>query len=161
MAKIGQDVKVMVFRDGRDVDITVCLPVLAGSVRNQDEYVNVVKHFEIKLTDYANWLLYVSGREGKEGKLDKLTLKVNPDCSSGYRRYLLGIGSCVECGEEGLVGRGNSSLGVISTFRPHSMEAPAGKNPVYHTGRVLGYLTQRLAMSHLWTKRIFMDFALK
>ena len=56
--------------------------------------------------------------------------------------YMLGIGTSAECGEEGLVGRGNSSLGIISTFRPNSMEAPSGKNPRYHTGRVLSFLSK-------------------
>ena len=58
---------------------------------------------------------------------------------------MLALGTSAECGEEGLVGRGNSSLGIISTFRPNSMEAPAGKNPRYHTGRVLGFLSNRLS----------------
>ena len=61
------------------------------------------------------------------------------------RTYLLGTGSCVEFGEEGLVGRGNTNSGVISVCRLHSMEAPYGKNPKYHTGRVLGYLSTVLA----------------
>lgn len=60
---------------------------------------------------------------------------------------MLSIGSCIECGEEGLVGRGNSINGVISITRPRSMEAFPGKNPVYHTGRVHGLLSYKLAKS--------------
>lgn len=58
---------------------------------------------------------------------------------------MLGIGTCAECGEEGIVGRGNDILGIISSNRTHTKESWAGKNPVYHTGRVLGYLTLKLA----------------
>ncbi len=36
-------------------------------------------------------------------------------------------------------------LGIIAAHRAHTQEAWAGKNPVYHTGRVLGYLTLKLA----------------
>lgn len=144
LGKIGQDIKVMVVRDIQDIDITICLPVLAGSVRNKSEYDEVLNYFEKRLNNWANILLD-DWRSPCFHNDYKINLKINPNGEGGYRHYLLGIGSCVECGEEGLVGRGNSSLGVISTFRPHSMEAPAGKNPVYHTGRVMGYLTQRLA----------------
>ena len=70
-------------------------------------------------------------------------IKVNPY----QRQYMLGLGSCIECGEEGMVGRGNNINGVISTHRIHTLESWAGKNPVYHTGRVYGYMTAKLARS--------------
>jgi len=50
--------------------------------------------------------------------------------------YLTAIGSAVESGDEGAVGRGNRSRGVIPFNRNFSMEAPCGKNPVYHTGKL-------------------------
>ena len=68
---------------------------------------------------------------------------------------MLALGTSAECGEEGLVGSGNSSLGIISTFRPNSMEAPAGKNPRYHTGRVLSFLSNRIS------KTIYNELGLK
>ena len=46
------------------------------------------------------------------------------------------IGSAVESGDEGAVGRGNRSRGVIPFSRNFSMEAACGKNPVYHTGKL-------------------------
>ncbi|MFA6228287.1 MAG: methionine adenosyltransferase [Patescibacteria group bacterium] len=136
--RVGQDIKVMVYRDGYGIDITVCMPVLAKDVLNRQEYNEIVREMELMLSEVASRKLMISD----SACLAKVRVNPGPD---GYRLYMLGIGSCVECGEEGLVGRGNSPLGVISTFRPYSMEAPAGKNPVYHTGRVMGFLTQRLA----------------
>ena len=50
--------------------------------------------------------------------------------------YLTAIGSAVESGDEGAVGRGNRSRGVIPFTRNFSMEAACGKNPVYHTGKL-------------------------
>ena len=50
--------------------------------------------------------------------------------------YLTLIGSAVESGDEGAVGRGNRSRGVIPFSRNFSMEASCGKNPVYHTGKL-------------------------
>jgi hypothetical protein len=54
----------------------------------------------------------------------------------GKRCYLLGTGSCLEFGEEGFVGRGNTPAGYIPLHRPKSAEASFGKNPVYHAGKV-------------------------
>ena len=45
-------------------------------------------------------------------------------------------GSAIESGDEGIVGRGNRSRGVIPFSRNFSMEAACGKNPVYHTGKL-------------------------
>jgi S-adenosylmethionine synthetase len=39
-------------------------------------------------------------------------------------------------GDEGFVGRGNRMGGLITPFRPYTMEGICGKNPVYHTGKV-------------------------
>ena len=54
----------------------------------------------------------------------------------GKRCYLLGSGSCLEFGEEGFVGRGNTPAGYIPLHRPKSAEAAFGKDPVYHAGKV-------------------------
>ena len=55
------------------------------------------------------------------------------------RVYLVTGGSCTDFGEEGAVGRGNKTHGIISSFRPNTMEAPHGKNPTYFVGKLLGY----------------------
>lgn len=129
----GQDVKVMVCRKEKNIDITVCLPVISTVISSLVEYDQYIEKAEDELNDLAKRIV-------KETRFS-VSVKVNP-----YQRlYILGIGSCIECGEEGIVGRGNSNSGVISVFRPHSMEAWAGKNPVYHTGRVLSFLTMNLA----------------
>lgn len=130
----GQDIKVMACRKGKLIDITVCLPVISTAISSLDEYNRHVRRDEDELNDLAKKIV--------EGTGCLVSVKINP-----YRLYMLGIGSCIECGEEGVVGRGNSNSGIISIFRPHSVEAWAGKNPVYHTGRVLGFLTMNLAQA--------------
>lgn len=128
----GQDIKVMTLRKEDTIDITVCLPVISTTVSSLDDYKNHIRQAEDELNNLAQKIVH-------ETKYS-VHLEVNP-----YRFYMLGIGSCIECGEEGIVGRGNSNNGVISVFRPNSVEAWAGKNPIYHTGRVLGFLTLNLA----------------
>lgn len=128
---IGQDIKVMAIRQGRKVDVGIRLPIISTSVKGPEEYRAAVHLIQQQVMDFAC--------EIASEKLD-LILNVNAN-----KPYLLGIGSCIECGEEGLVGRGNSNSGLISVFRPHSVEAPSGKNPVYHTGRVLNFLVMNLS----------------
>ena len=130
---VGQDVKCMVLRKGNKIDVTVCLPLISGLTPSEDAYRDRIQEIEHELNMYA--VAQVGDRP-----VD-ITVSVN----SLGRFYLLGTGSCVEFGEEGLVGRGNTNNGVISVGRLHSMESPYGKNPKYHTGRVLGYLTTVLA----------------
>ena len=59
--------------------------------------------------------------------------------------YMTLIGSAVESGDEGAVGRGNRSRGVIPFCRNFSMEAPCGKNPVYHTGKLFTAIGDKLS----------------
>lgn len=59
--------------------------------------------------------------------------------------YLTVIGSAIESGDEGAVGRGNRSRGVIPFSRNFSMEAPCGKNPVYHTGKLFTAIGDKIS----------------
>lgn len=129
----GQDIKVMVCRKGKEIEAVVCLPVISTAITSLEEYDGYIKEAEKELNILAGKII--------RGADCSVSVKVNPH----QRIYMLGIGSCIECGEEGLVGRGNTNSGVISIFRPHSVEAWAGKNPVYHTGKVMSFLTKNVA----------------
>lgn len=48
--------------------------------------------------------------------------------------YLTVTGTSAEAGDGGEVGRGNRANGLIRPYRPMSLEAVAGKNPVTHVG---------------------------
>lgn len=141
--EFGQDIKVMVTRVDQDIQIQCCVPVISTEIANMDEYYQKVDYIERLLQSQAeeicrksdsNYTVHVHVNE----HLDENGLPTK-------HVYMLIKGTCAECGEEGIVGRGNASNGIIPSFRPHSMEAPAGKNPQYHTGRVLGYLSNYIA----------------
>ena len=134
---LGQDIKVMGERYKTEINIILCVPVLAKAVFSEEQYYSKISAIEKKLTMYAKEIVGGSGL--------KVHLKVNPMIGPKPKIYILGAGSCIEGGEEGLVGRGNDYRGIISMSRPHIMEAPFGKNPVYHSGRVLSCLTSNLA----------------
>ncbi|MBR3897878.1 MAG: hypothetical protein IKJ43_01180 [Bacilli bacterium] len=134
---IGQDIKVMVTRIDNKITANLCVPVIASYIKNQDEYDEIIKSYETKLQ--------VLGNKICEDTDYDVNVKINELEGPHYRKYMLGIGTCAECGEEGIVGRGNNFSGIISVGRPYSMEAPFGKNPRYHSGRVLSYLCNKLS----------------
>ncbi|MCK5397837.1 MAG: methionine adenosyltransferase, partial [Thermoplasmata archaeon] len=51
----------------------------------------------------------------------------------------------MENGDDGSVGRGNRANGLITPYRPMSMEATAGKNPVTHVGKMYNILANKIA----------------
>jgi S-adenosylmethionine synthetase len=64
-----------------------------------------------------------------------LTRRARRQPYRGKRFYLLGTGCCLEFGEEGFVGRGNTPAGYIALHRPKTAEVAYGENPVYHAGK--------------------------
>lgn len=133
----GQDIKVMSVRNKNKIDCTICIPVISKYIKSEKDYYCRVTKIEKILQNYANDFL-------KQGKINA-KINVNPSGGSLPKKYILGLGSCIEGGEEGVVGRGNYYNGLISIFRPSSVEAPFGKNPFYHTGRVLAYVLNKIS----------------
>ncbi|TRM81074.1 methionine adenosyltransferase, partial [Sulfolobus sp. D5] len=48
-------------------------------------------------------------------------------------------------GDDGMTGRGNRAIGLITPMRPMSLEATAGKNPVNHVGKLYNVLANLIA----------------
>jgi S-adenosylmethionine synthetase len=61
--------------------------------------------------------------------------------------YLTTTGTSAEMGDDGSVGRGNRSNGLITPNRSMSMEATSGKNPVNHIGKIYNLLGTQIAES--------------
>ena len=129
---VGQDIKVMVSRINQEVIATLCVPVYKDIYTTKDEYDEIIRKHEKRLYGVASKI------ENPHNYTYKIEINRMPD--GGYRNYSLVLGSCIECGEEGLVGRGNNAQGIISSFREHTVEAPCGKNERYHTGRVINFM---------------------
>jgi len=133
---IGRDIKVMGARVGEEITVTVACPVLADEVANRDEYDAVV--FEVQ--DEA-------ARIASEIAERPVSVQVN-QADQEDSVYLTLSGSSAEAGDDGQVGRGNRFGGLITPYRPMSLEAAAGKNPASHVGKTyhaLGYdITERM-----------------
>lgn len=123
---MGSDIKIMGFRHIDKYDITLCIPQISTFVNNIDEYKNNIEYSRsiienlIKNSGVTEFNIHINTRDNYENS----------------ELYLTAIGSSIESGDEGLVGRGNRINGVISPMRLMSMEGACGKNPVYHIGKI-------------------------
>ncbi len=128
---VGQDIKIMSVRNGDLLDVTVAVPQVTSQTPNSKTYFERENEIRRALQDYA--------KEVIEDRM-RVNVIVNTQTSGpNPRPYLVTGGSCTDFGEEGAVGRGNNTHGIISSFRPNTMEAPHGKNPTYFVGKLLGY----------------------
>ena len=59
--------------------------------------------------------------------------------------YLTVTGLSAEAGDDGQVGRGNRVNGLITPYRPMTLEAVAGKNPVSHVGKLYNVIANEIA----------------
>lgn len=143
---IGQDIKVMVRRIGRDYKITLAVPFFAKDIKNESAYWSRKDDIEKQLFMFARELL---------SEANSVQLFVNTQDNFRHKRneplparalYLVTTGGALDFGEEGFVGRGNNRHGIIPSMRPYTMEAPYGKNPKYHAGKVLAVVADNIAV---------------
>ncbi len=127
---LGEDVKVMGFRSGDSIHLTVAAALVDSEVADAAEYQNVCTEVRDKLLDQAAKL---TNRE--------VTIDVNTADDPELGRYYLTVtGLSMEAGDDGSVGRGNRANGLITPNRPMSLEASAGKNPINHVGKIYNLL---------------------
>lgn len=123
----GNDIKVMGMRKESKIEITVCVPMISKYINNLEEY-------KEKLNVTRKNIMSIIKKHFRNNEIELfLNTRDNYDNNDMYMTL---IGSAVESGDEGAVGRGNRSRGVIPFSRNFSMEASCGKNPVYHTGKL-------------------------
>jgi S-adenosylmethionine synthetase len=127
---VGEDVKVMGMRRESEMTLTVAMPFIATQIRDASQYQEVKQAAEATIQDYAAQL--------DERKV-KVMVNTADDVANGAV-YLTLTGTSAEMGDDGAVGRGNRVNGVIAPFRSASLEAPCGKNPISHVGKVYNLL---------------------
>jgi S-adenosylmethionine synthetase len=134
----GEDIKIMGFRNGNRLNLTVALAFVDRYVESEADYFR--KKSEI----------YDAIGEFLEANYDFDGIDVGLNVLDAKGRgigglYLTVLGSSVDTGDSGQVGRGNNVVGVIPLNRPMSSEAAAGKNPVSHVGKIYNLLSYRIA----------------
>jgi len=120
---IGRDIKVMGARLEEEVRVTVATPVIATAVANRSEYNDVIA----AVAETTHQLAI-------EAFGDDVVVAVN-QADLDDSEYLTLTGTSAEAGDDGQVGRGNRFGGLITPYRPMSLEAAAGKNPAAHVGK--------------------------
>ncbi|MHB2037521.1 MAG: methionine adenosyltransferase [Nitrososphaerales archaeon] len=124
--QIGEDIKVMGVRRGDKINLTIACAIVSPLVANEAAY----KETREIIHDIAQKVA------GKYSKMD-VTIKVNTADNFAKKLYYLTVtGTSAEHGDDGQVGRGNRANGLITPFRPMTLEATAGKNPISHTGKI-------------------------
>jgi S-adenosylmethionine synthetase len=134
----GEDIKVMGLRTGKDLDLTVAMPLLCRSVRSEAEYFAYKAGLEAEMRRFAERFTAF-----RSVRVHYNTLDEPGRGTAGI--YLSLLGTSAENGDSGQVGRGNRVNGLISMNRPMGTEAAAGKNPVSHVGKIYSVLAHRIA----------------
>ena len=134
----GQDVKVMASRVGNKVTMTVACAMVDKYIDSPTAYKSAVEQLYSSTLDNA---LKIVGSE-------KVSVKLDVNTGDDYKRkvfYLTCTGMSQEMGDDGSVGRGNRCNGLITPYRPMSMEATSGKNPITHIGKIYNIMSKIIA----------------
>ena len=123
---VGEDIKVMGVRNKDNIRITVAMAFV-------DKYVKDLKDYLEKKEEVTNYA-YALAQKLTDRHVDVfINTADNVDEGSVY---ITVTGTSAEAGDDGEIGRGNRVNGLITPYRPMSLEAAAGKNPVSHIGKI-------------------------
>ncbi|MFH1674493.1 MAG: methionine adenosyltransferase [Pseudomonadota bacterium] len=135
----GEDIKIMGYRFGKSLTLTVAIAFVDRYVRGAKMY------FDRKYCIQQELQRFITE---ENRSLDSLTVTINTLDDPGRGEtgmYLTVLGTSAEAGDGGQVGRGNRVNGVIAFNRPSTTEAAAGKNPVSHVGKIYNLLSHEIA----------------
>ncbi|MEM1873092.1 MAG: methionine adenosyltransferase [Acidilobaceae archaeon] len=135
---VGEDVKVMGLRKGKKITLTIATAMISSLILDPDEY------FSIK-SDVREEVLTLASKIAPDYEIEA---HINTADSRERGIYYLTVtGTSAEHGDDGATGRGNRVNGLITPFRPMSLEATAGKNPVSHVGKIYNVVARDIAES--------------
>ena len=135
LPEVGQDVKVMACRSKDRIILTVAAAMVDKFIPDKDHYLSVKEELKDLVLSLA------VKKTNREVVVDVNTAD-NPKAGIFY---LTVTGVSFENGDDGSVGRGNRCNGLITPYRPMSLEATAGKNQVTHVGKLYNILSYELA----------------
>ena len=132
----GEDIKIMSERVGNKIGITVAAAMVSKYINDADEYLSYTNMIKEAVLDLATKI--IPERE--------VTCQVNvgDNIEKGIM-YLTITGTSAEAGDDGEVGRGNRSNGLITPCRTMSLEAVCGKNPINHVGKIYNIAATEMA----------------
>jgi S-adenosylmethionine synthetase len=132
---IGEDIKVMGVRINRKINITIALAFIDKYFKDVNDYLQKKSLLKEKTLS-----------EISKNINDEIEIHINTaDIPDKDIVYITVTGTSAEAGDDGQVGRGNRINGLITPYRPMSLEAPAGKNPISHVGKLYNIIANRIA----------------
>ncbi len=134
--EVGEDVKVMGVRVGKEIKLTVAAAMISKLTKDKSHYLSVKEDVKRAVEDLAAKIAPEYGVEVTINAADKPEHGIF---------YLTVTGTSAEHGDDGMTGRGNRANGLITPMRSMSLEAAAGKNPVSHVGKIYNVVAQRIA----------------
>ncbi len=131
----GEDIKVMGERHKDEIVLTICNAMVSKHIKDINDYSCIMEEEKRLIEDF------VAGITDKKVKIELNT----GDDLQNESVFLTVTGTSAEQGDDGSVGRGNRANGLITPYRPMSMEATSGKNPVNHVGKMYNLLSKEIA----------------
>jgi S-adenosylmethionine synthetase len=135
--QLGEDVKVMGVRRGERIALTVACALIGRHCASLADYLES-KRLAAALAE----------RAARAETARPLEIEVNSgDRPERGSVYLTVTGTSAEAGDDGEAGRGNRVNGLITPYRPMTLESVAGKNPVTHVGKLYNLAAGLIAAS--------------
>ncbi len=132
---VGEDIKVMGVRIKDNIRITIAAAFVSKYVENVNDYLEKKERVRLLVQEMA---------EGLTSRKVDVFVNTADDPQRGSV-YITVTGTSAEQGDDGQVGRGNRVNGLITPYRPMSLEAAAGKNPVSHIGKIYNVVANIIA----------------
>lgn len=135
---LGEDVKVLGVREGDAVRLTVACAMIGRHLADLAAY---------RAARARAGAIAAAAAQAALGRAVEVAVNAGDDDAHGLV-YLTVTGTSAEAGDDGEAGRGNRTNGLITPYRPMTLESTAGKNPVGHVGKLYnlaaGLLAERL-----------------
>ncbi len=133
--EIGEDIKVMGVRIRDKFRLTIALAFVGKYIKDIQDYFQKKEEIRKKVKERVEALI------SKE-----VDIFINTaDSRENNSVYITVTGTSAEQGDDGQVGRGNRVNGLITPYRPMSLEAAAGKNPISHIGKIYNRVANLIA----------------
>lgn len=135
LPELGEDIKVMGLRESNKIKLSIAIAMVSRYIPNPDHYLSVKSEVIERIKKLASQITDM-----------EVEVYVNTADRPNLGAYYLTVtGTSAEAGDDGNTGRGNRANGLITPFRPMSMEAVAGKNPVNHVGKLYNVISYIIA----------------
>ena len=133
--EIGEDIKIMGVRKAGVIHLTISCAFVDRFVAGLQAYCAAKARVAAMAREIAERFFE-----------DEVTVTVNAADDLGTESVFLTVtGTSAESGDDGEAGRGNRANGLITPYRPMTMESIAGKNPITHVGKLYNLVAGMIA----------------